>query len=29
MKEFSVIGKDIPRSDATPKARGSANTRMI
>ncbi len=24
MKEFSVIGKDIPRSDATPKARGSA-----
>ena len=24
MKEFSVIGKDVPRSDATPKARGSA-----
>ncbi len=24
MKEFNVIGKDIPRSDATPKARGSA-----
>ena len=24
MKEFSIIGKDVPRSDAEPKARGSA-----